>query len=352
MSAIVAFVTAPAVWPLLAAVVILTLGLSLVLYRWGGPDRFSSRRAGIGSLVEFGPVFICVALVAICTGLVWRAYAARVAMAADISRSILPGFFASLLEDLFFFSAVGFVIFVVQRREFERGRNIDDRLDTLFNAKSLTSEELTFLKEQVRAIGCDFRRNDMIIDVQEYDAVNNCVRLDVIRRWSVASYFQDESAEYHWEIDLIPDDIAGVTPLMEIYPTQRRTLHLGPKKRWASEVVELHPAVVLSTPERFRQALPIERVEPDTVWEFRLRYRAWQMLTTAAGLRDPWQFTARKHWDTCSVRVRNSLSRAIRVHVEGKESRTVDLGAGAEQIDALELSNLTPGSTIEVSFTI
>jgi len=339
---------------LLLAAVLLVGGLAVILSRWGRPDRFVSRGFWSSLVADFGPVAACFGLLLLGCALVWKAFAIRIADPAGPGQSILPGLFSSMVGDIIFFTAIGVVLFVIQRREFERGRNLDDRIDTLFNAKKLTSEELSDLKRQVRRIGCDYRRNESVIDIRDHDEGRGCLWLDVTRRWYVASYFSDEAVDYEWRLKVRPDDLAGVSPLMVIFPSRMRTHHLDGEGRQvsATEAIELHGQVSLVTPETYQHPSRHERIEQRTMREFHARYQAWQRLLKADGTRDYWEFEAEKHWDAFDLKIINSLRSRVRIHVRAKEPRTFELTSGATQIEPLVVSDLVHESRIFVEFEV
>lgn len=61
----------------------------------------------------------------------------------------------------------------------------------------------------MRKISADCRTLAVDIDVIEHDEDNGLIRIDVGRKWFVASYLASESAEYAWRLRITAGDAAG-----------------------------------------------------------------------------------------------------------------------------------------------
>jgi hypothetical protein len=137
----------------------------------------------------------------------------------SFAKAILQGITGSLAEDLAFFLLLGFILVLVQRREADLNRNLDNKIELLFSAKKLRSGEAGFLRNEVRKISADCQTLAIDIDVIEEDAALNLIRIDVTRRWLVANYLSSETAEYAWRLRLTADDSGGRPPSIFVVPS-------------------------------------------------------------------------------------------------------------------------------------
>jgi hypothetical protein len=336
---------------LTAAAVLLVAGLFAIFWIWGRPDPFVHRSPARALLIEFGPIIACFVLIITCFVIAALAYSQALAEGLDTSRSLLSGFLASLLEDIVFFSALGFVIVLIQRREYERGRNLEDRIDTLFNGKRLTRRELDDLQARVIALGCDFQLNEATLDVRELDASADAIQVDVSRKWHVASYFKSDSVPYDWTMRIEGDALPGDLSVIEVFPSFYSTLP-RPGTKTNGNSTELHPAQRIMAPAIFEYQPPSIPILPGAIYEFRSRYRAWQRLHRDDGSIDQWEWTARRHWDRFRLTVRNSLSYGLRIHIVGVEERSFTLAPGEMQTEPFEVEDIVEKTKILVEFEV
>lgn len=336
---------------LTAATVLLVAGLFAIFWIWGRPDPFVHRSPARALLIEFGPIIACFALIITCFGIAAWAYKLALIEGLDTSKSLLSGFLASLLEDIVFFSALGFVIVLIQRREYERGRNIEDRIDTLFNGKRLTRRELDDLQARVVALGCDCQVNEATLDVRDLDMAADAIQVDVSRKWYVASYFKSDAAPYDWKMEIAGDTLPGDLSLIEVFPSYYSTLPRDGAKPTGNST-ELHPAQRIRAPQIFEYRPDSIPIAPGATYEFRSRYRAWQRLHRPDGSVDQWEWTARKHWDRFRLTVRNSLSCGLKVRIVGVEERNFTLAPGEMQTEPFEVEDIVEKTKILVEFEV
>lgn len=279
--------------------------------------------------------------------------------------------FASLVENLIFFSLLGFGLLIVQRREADRNRGLDDRLDLLFNAKQLRSGESSFLRDELRRISADCQSMEVAIDVVDHDTTEGLVEIDVMRNWLIANYLSDESAVYDWRLRIASDAIPSRLVAMTVYPSYSATLTRASDGEWrnATDDELLHPGGDLGSSERLDSDPRPLTIEPSAAREFRTRFRGWQLLYDGPPVPsadrmgpvrpDPgsYKFNVSKHWDEVRVMVTNSLKRDLRVSIyqsigsgPQKLLRKMDLASGDRQRQPVRLENLPAGSRVYVSF--
>ncbi len=286
-------------------------------------------------------------------------------------RTSASSVFASLVENLVFFSLLGFGLLVVQRREADRNRSLDDKIDLLFNAKNFRAGEIAFLREQLKQISADCRTVDVEIDVLNHDPTGHFVQIDVSRTWLIANYLADESAVYEWKLKLSADEAPGHTPSMTVYPTFTTTLVAAGDGRWrsTSDDETLHAGTDL--PGGASMEVPVRplEIEASGAREFRTRFRGWQRIYAIGPVPsgaavgpvlarpDHFKFNVIKHWDEVRVTIRNSLKTPLAVAISqstGDEGmrmvRKATLEPGDRQRDAHSFENLPARSRVYVSF--
>ena len=263
---------------------------------------------------------------------------------------------ASFVQDVVFFSLLGFLVLLLQRRETDRDRNLDDKVDLLFSAKRLRSGEAAYLREQVRTIAADCVQHITQIDVVDSDEERELIQLDVSRRFYVGNYLKDESAQYILKLDITPDAVEGHDPCMHVYPTIVNSVtKSGTEWLRSADDEVLEPAKDLSSGDAYRPAPKHLEIESDQIREFRTRFQAWQMIYKGAptdGERelDAYEISITKHWDEMQIHVRNSLKKSISITISGKESRDIKLLPGDEHRKAYRIENLSANSKIDIMF--
>lgn len=340
---------------------IIFVGGAAGIYRYSTSKGGPKLRVLIG---EYRTVLLCFGILTLMLLLIglaaWRATPAS----ESFGKAILQGITGSLAEDLAFFSLLGFILVIVQRREADLNRNLDDKIELLFSAKKLRSGEVAYLKEELRRISSDCRQSVTHIDVVNHDAGREFVQLDVSRQYYVGNYLSSEDAQHLLQVDLTPDTYPGDGPSMYIYPTITNSVveaH-GEWTRVADDEL-LDEGAELNSGDRYRPPERKLQIRPGQVREFRSRFRAWQRLykeplgavdptVRQAQQREPdvFEVTLLKHWDEIIVNVRNSLTSEVRVTISGDESRAFSILAGDEQRKAYRVENLSANSRIYISF--
>ena len=276
--------------------------------------------------------------------------------------TVTVGFVTSLLEDMVVFLFLGLVLMVLQRSEFYRSRKLDDRINYLFNAKNLTSEELTYLKDELATIACDFREDLAIIDVKALSENGKLVKLDILRRHYVGNYLKERPAIYNWEIDLEPGPLSSSMrdkmPAMTVYPS-RTTLYDEADDGHLIEVGEdqkLHEIQHLAhgdapfTPD-------IERLEikHGQVREYRSRFERWQRLHKISDDENRYEIPVKHHWDEMTIDLKNSLTHRLKIttqYTDDDAPTTTILGAGDHAVHAWSRPNVEAGGVLTISFEI
>ncbi len=269
-----------------------------------------------------------------------------------------------MIEDLVFFSLLGFIIILVQRRETDLNRNLDDKIELLFSAKKLRSGEVAYLRDELRKISSDCRQSVTNIDVVAHDVEREFVQLDVSRQYYVGNYLSSEEAQHLLQVDITPDIYPGDGPSMYIYPTITNSVveENGSWRRIADDEM-LDEGTNLKGGERHRPATKKLQIRAGQVREFRSRFRAWQRLfeeeaesgprpTGDEAIRQPdcFEVTLLKHWDEIEINIRNSLLSEMKLTISGNDSRTFTVLPGDEQRKAYRVENLTANSRIYISF--
>jgi len=347
-------------WLLILGSALFLIGSAWLIYRrFAAPTRPPWRAIW----TQYWPVMFSFATLAVVAALLGVASYFEV-NSNGLRAAGVVGVFTSLLNDLIFFSLLGFMLILIQRREADRGRNIDDKIDLLFDAKRLRSGEVAYLKDQVRKVSADCRSNLTEIDVIQHDSKHQLIQMDVRRRFQVANYLATEAAEYKFQLDLTPDDACGNQPCAVVYPSI--TTSLLPDGRGGFESTEdevLSEGAKLDAGEPYKTPSKLLQIEPGQMREFRTRFRAWQRLFKQAEAiaetqdsrkpePDSFEILAVKHWDEILIQVRNSLPTKLCVTISGRESRSFELHPGDQQHKAYRVENLAANSTIYVSFEV
>lgn len=320
-------------------------------------------RAPLPSLwKQYWPAFAAFLVLLVVAILFW--WALYLEIDGDLRPPIITSFFGSLTEDLIFFSLLGFMIILIQRREADRGRNFDDKIDLLFDAKRLRSGEIAFLRSRVQTISSDCQNNDTTIDVISFDEVNNLIQVDVSRRFTVANYLSSEPSIFEFTQGVVPDDACGNEPCLKIFPAVTTSLLPDGKGGFESRDDEiLHEGGEFKAGETFKPKPQKLEILPGQRREFRTRFRCWQKLVPieGAGLRElktdsgadeGYRLQAKKHWDEITIRIRNSLSNKIRIAIHGQEKRVIEVHPGDQQHKAYRIENLSHDSKISVFFSV
>ena len=352
----------PATTFVVLAILVLIVSAALIF-------RYSGRTGGPTLKLlaaEYKTILFCFA--ALFVTLVFLALAAWYATPGGdgFGKAILQGITGSLAEDLAFFSLLGFIIVLVQRREADLNRSLDDKIELLFSAKKLRSGEAAFLRNEVRKISADCQALIVDIDVMEEDAANDMIRIDVSRRWIVANYLAAESAEYSWNLQITADESGGHDPAIFVFPSYTTVMSMGADGIWqrSTDDEPLHPGGEI--PERgvLRSEKQILEISPDQGREFRTRFQGWQplhlktsgppvgMIGPVRPEPDTYRLKMDRHWDEIEISVRNSLKRPIRTTISGSGSRMLDVEPGEKKIRAYRGENLKADSHVYVSFAL
>jgi len=284
----------------------------------------------------------------------------------SFQRSILQGMTGSLAEDLAFFSLLGFIIVLVQRREADLNRNLDDKIELLFSAKKLRSGEAAFLRNEVRKISADCRTLAVDIDVIEEDATNGLIRIDVSRSWLVANYLASESAEYGWKLRISAEDAGGHEPAIFVFPSYTTVMSKTITGGWQRSADDelLHPGGEIPEGGSLHSEETRLEISPGEGREFRTRFQGWQPLFVtntgpSAGTMGPvrpepdtYRLKMDRHWDEIELSVRNSLKRPIRTTISGSGSRMLEVESGERKMQAYRGENLKADSHVYVSFVL
>ena len=350
---------------LIIAFLILVCGLFLIFNRWVAVSAKSSKSAWGTLFQEYKPLFAGFFVITISSIFVWLAYNAalqnqtpNLTSTQSAGSGFLGAFLASLVEDIAFFAALGFLIVAIQRREYNLHRKIGDRIDSLFNRKPLTNDEIGYLKDQISENACDFIWNETFIDIVSYNHEHSAIKLDVARRFHIGNYLTDLNALYKWRIRLQPDEISPLTDEepFEFYPFFRgwkENSNGSTKPPILSEVIA--DGSIVAKGHVWDKTLVETAIEPGEVCEFRMRYRGWQPLTHLPDSSEPYPYEleSQRHWDTMEVTVRNSLAKPVNIVIKGpKGPRSVTIGSGDHLREAFHAKDLPTRSEVHVMFTI
>jgi hypothetical protein len=268
---------------------------------------------------------------------------------------LLVSFSASLVEDLVFFSLLGLFVVLMQRREADLSRTMDDRIEILFNAKTLRSGEAAYLREQVRTISNDCRESYTFVDVIDYDKDNGLVQIDVSRQFYVSNYLTDESSRYELKLDIAADDVVPHDPAITVFPTLSRQVRRE-RGEWVEDgggAQPLDPGGTVPQGGVYSKGRKFINIPAHKTLEFRTRFRGWQPLilidaATGATVDEFYQVEHAKHWDRIEVEVRNSLQQKLAVTIKGGDTREFTLLEGHDS--AFTMENLPSKSTIAFRF--
>lgn len=344
----------------------LVLALALVLFTWWLRRKGDFRPGTAIRFADVTPLLATVAAVLASWG-IFHFYAIANLNGTDFK----TGFSASLLEDIIFFSVVGVILFVLQKADFYRGRRLEDRVDYLFNAKKLSSEERSYLKQEIQAISCDFIRDETVIDIVEYDAKFQLVKLDVARKFLIGNYVREQNAVHRFESRIAHDDMPDARDAMEIYPVSTKLVREKVAGRHASggPVVDFDDFDTVgranthgihesrkSVDPAFALNPPLElAIKPGQFAIVEVRWRGWQPVGPSK--EDPaknecFEVEFIRHWDAVSFELRNSLKQDVEITLEAlntAEPYTLQSGMGCDK----EWSGLdvTPGTKVLIRFT-
>lgn len=311
---------------------------------------------------QFWPAFAAFVVLLVVAILFW--WALYLEIDGDLRPQVIMSFFGSLTEDLIFFSLLGFMVILIQRREADRGRNFDDKIDLLFDAKRLRSGEIAFLRSRIQTISSDCQDNDTTIDIIGFDEANSLIQVDVSRRFTVANYLSSEPSIFEFTQGVEPDDSCGNEPCLKIFPAVTTSLLPDGKGGFESRDDEiLHEGGEFKAGETFRPKPQKLEILPGQRREFRTRFRCWQKIVpiegtglkefkTDSGKDEGYRLRARKHWDEITIRVRNSLSNRVRIAIHGQEKRVLEVHPGDQQHKAYRIENLSHDSKISVFFGV
>lgn len=346
---------------IVGAAVALTMVL-IVFFIWLGktaPERGGARSV-FADLLPIGLVML--GLLVASALLTFGLYIAQDDKAA-FSDAIWQGATASLIEDIIFFSIGGVVVFALQKADFYRSRRLEDRIDYLFNAKYLTSEERSYLKREIATFACDYWDDRTTVDIVEHDEEHNMVKLDVTRIFRVGNYLKEQSAIYTLLSTLTPDPMPDSRCPMEIFPISYRIMTISGDGE--PEPIGTHQKLrdftqLKTSNEKFDfKSNPID-IPPGQIVECSLRWRGWQSLQAPAqkdgetgnDSHDVYEMTFRKHWDVVVLGLRNSLETSIKVTIESPHGTDVfPLRRGFASDREWRGLDVKPGTQVKVRFT-
>lgn len=331
--------------------------------------RYSTRQGGprFGAVArEYRTVLYCFAVLFLTLFLVGLAAWYATPANESYSKAILQGITGSLAEDLAFFSLLGFILILAQRRETDLNRNLDDKIELLFSAKKLRSGEAAFLRNEIRKISADCRTVSVDIDVIDEDLDNQLIRIDVSRSWLVANYLSSESAEYTWRLRLVGDDAAHHYPALSVFPSYTSEMTADENGQWqtAQDREVLHAGGEAGNNGEVSSETQVLEIKPRHAREFRTRFQGWQQLyAKPQGLAanfvgpikpepDPYRLKLEKHWDEIEITLRNSLKRSIMIIISASGERKMQLDPGERKVRAYRGENLAANSHVYVSFIL
>ncbi len=336
---------------IVTAVIVLISSFATIL-------RITSKSGGISlssTLRDYLPIVASLLVFGIVATIIF--FAAQYASENDGFRApFLQSLSASFIEDLVFFSLLGFLILFFQRRDADRGRSVDDKIELLFSAKKLRSGETSYLRDKLKGISYDCISMVTAVDVLEVDEAQNLIRLDVTRRFYVGNYLDKDSAVYPFEIKIWSDDAVDRNPAIKVFPTLTNGVFMrdGEWNRSGDDEI-LEPGVDLSKGEDLISETKHLEIAPGEVREFRSRFKAWQSIYKG-GINGPkdeldsLELTISKHWDDTQFHVRNSLNRTVAIAISGRESRQIKLLPGDEVRKAFRIENLSANSKVDITF--
>jgi len=338
-------------WALVGIAMIGLLSSATVIYRF-----FVLREKGVRRRPgkAFWTILACFMVLAGVASVVSVAAALK-SPEGQFETPLLVGFSASLVEDLVFFSLLGLFVVLMQRREADLSRTMDDRIEILFNAKILRSGEAAYLREQVRTISNDCRESYTFVDVIDYDEDNGLVQIDVSRQFYVSNYLTDESSRYELKLDIAADDVVPHDPAITVFPTLSRQVRRE-RGEWVEDgggAQPLDPGGTVPQGGVYSKGRKFINIPAHKTLEFRTRFRGWQPLSlidaaTGTAVDEFYQVEHAKHWDRIEVEVRNSLQQKLAVTIKGGDIREFSLLEGHDS--AFTMENLPSKSTIAFRF--
>lgn len=226
----------------------------------------------------------------------------------------LSGVLENLWSDLLFFGVLSFLIMLIQRKEYDSTRKVEARIETLFNADTLSSEALNDLKRGIRKVGCSFVYDRTIVELKEWDSEHKLLLIEVTRSFYVRSYFNDLSAIYKPKLRLMLDDMPDGRPagqvlsVVKAFVERKRNGHLSEGLRDEDALIDA--PIELVSGEEFKWNGPEIVIEPDQVLMVRQRYQGWQKLD------DNYSMHMIRQWDFGEAYVKNSLPESVNVDVQ------------------------------------
>lgn len=262
-------------------------------------------------------------------------------------------FAASFLEDLLFFSIFGCLLFYLQRQSWFSEKRLEDRINFLFNAKNLTSEERTYLKDAVAKSAADFLSDKTIVELVDFDKLG-MLKINVSRRFRIGNYLKEQDAIYHFDAWLEADKMPDGRVAMTVHPISTQSIlinglgkvqKLG-DKTFLSNHTEIAAEGVFEVPGRNL------RIKPGQAIECFYRFEGWQPTLAVPVNEDHYQISIKKHWDRMTIELVNGLSKVAEICVTGPDGvpTTYELPPGHRAEDRWEAVNVSPDKTIGIRF--
>jgi hypothetical protein len=272
-------------------------------------------------------------------------------------------FAASFAEDLFFFTLFGCLIFYLQRQNWFAEKDLEDRINFLFNAKQLGSEERTYLKDAIAKCAADFQADKTTIELVEYQPRTKMLKLSVSRQFRIGNYLKEQNASYLFDAWIEADPMPDNRDAIEVFPISVQSLipqeSAKPKKLADKRFLNAHTK--LKGGQIFEVKEQDLSIRPGHLIECYYRFDGWQPTAIEApnshstAIEAPnghYQISVKRHWDRMSMELVNRLQLEAEICVVGPDDApsTYVLPPGHRTEERWEALNVAPNRTILIKF--
>lgn len=314
----------------------------------------------------------------------------------DFRNSYLLSFASSLTEDVIFFSIIGVVLFILQRRDFFKDKGLEDRINFLFNQKNLTNYERSYLSKKLASCTTDFKKNYVHLDIKSIDKQNNMIEIDVYRVFSMGNYLKDMNAKHLLDVYLEADKEPKLKVALEIHPVFKTAFskkdyenHRREERVPLGRPKDLTPSASLASGEKFQPGEVEIEIEPDQIVECSYRWNGWQPLDKGVIQSEPfdidstqssydstqmvdsnkrkipppsekrrltkrkesYDIAVRRHWDDMIVSLSNDTDHTARIQISlGEAVKELDILPGMPAPKLWRTRNVKPDQKIIMEF--
>lgn len=262
-------------------------------------------------------------------------------------------FAASFAEDILFFAIFGCVVFYLQRQSWFAEKRLEDRINFLFNAKNLTSEERTYLKDVIAKSAADFLSDKTIVELVDYQKSKSLLKIKVSRQFRIGNYLKEQDAIYQFDAWLQADAMPDNRDAMTVYPISVQTIGIDKAKKitkfndkfFLSKHRTLKSSEVFEITER---SIPIK---PGRAIECFYRFEGW-VPTSRTEQTEHYAISIKRHWDDMAIDLVNGLPLEAEICIIGPdgEPTTFTLPPGHHAEERWEAVNVAPDKSIVINF--